>query len=417
MTIPIRPTAAWMLAQAFGQGAGALTQARQQAMDRAIQQQQQQRQNDIQNIALWSQILPSLSSYAPPGDPNFGFTGGAPLLAGTPEQFSVPNVPGPIAQSLERITGQGSIGLTPQAKSEFRKGAVESATAPADIRAAGLRNETMAQNLELGKVNLLKGEYDLRTQESRDVAAYTLSVAPSYVQAAIAAGVQPTRANAKKLVDDAYSLFVGSDRSPWAPKVSREMFAKAVGEEIDEAEKLGLQWYNAKTSRLSAEDQADPWRRLAASVNAYGDELTRLQVEQQKKIAALGPKALLLGTKEGEKDQAVRDAATAIQALEDAKPALVQRRQQLQNILDAKEGLPALSNEQVTRQQGPQTSFQHNLDSLKAQFSGAASSIMGKQAVKGALITYAKQKVASPADILAFAREFRIPLTEQELMP
>jgi hypothetical protein len=414
MTIPIRPTAAWMLAQGLGQGIGALTKAREEARLRAIEEEQRQRQNDMQNVALWSQILPSLSGYqAPqpltlPDSPLFGMAQGAQIQV--PEQFNVPEAPGPIAQSLKRITGQGAIGLSPSSKAEFRKGALEAQTLPEEAKAPALRNKA-------AQISIAKGEYDLSTQESRDATAYATTVAPNYVQAAIASGLQPSQANSKKLIDQAYAMFQRSDTSPWAGKVSRELFAKAVGDEIDEAEKMGLQWYHAKTQRLSAVDQADPWRRTAASVDNYSSELNRLQVEQQKIAAQLGPKALMLGTPEGAKDAAVVDAMERIKAIEDMKPVLVERRQRLQNLLDAREGIPALDSNKQADAGAPTKQYAFDYTKARSSFDSIASSSSGREQVRSALIALTKQGQMSPEVARLLAKEYKLRSVDQELMP
>lgn len=414
MTIPIRPTAAWMLAQALGQGIGALGQARQQARDRSIEDEQRRRQNDMQNVALWSQILPSLSGYQPaqpvtiPQNPMFGVVQGA--QAQLPEQFNVPEAPGPIAQSLQRITGQTNLGLSPTVKSEFRKGALEAQTLPEEAKAPALRNK-------LSQISIQKGEYDLSTQESRDATAYAATIAPNYVQAAIASGLQPTQANSKKLIEQAYRMFQSSDRSPWAGAISKELFAKAVGDEIEEADKLGLQWYNAKTARLSTNDQMDPWRRTAASVDNYSSELVRLQNEQAKIRAGLGPKALMIGTPEGTKDAEVVSAAEQIDAIQRMMPVLVERRQKLQNLLDAREGILALDpTKQAATGAAPQQR-QFDYQGVKSMLDSAAGSLAGRPGVRAAIITFVKQGKLSPMVAQQLAREYKLTISDQELQP
>lgn len=329
MTLPIIPTAGWSIAQGIGQGLGRYDEAR-------IAAEERRRRNDLQNIALWQQLLPALSSYQAPQQHTTPMlpgmmTGGAIFTA--PEQFKSPEAPGPIAQSLQRVTGQSGLGLTPETQQQFRTGAQQAKLAPLQVTAA-------EQNVALNKIQLEKGNYDLRSEPAREGTAYALTIAPSYVQAAISRGLKPTTANAKKIADAAYQAFVQTDQSPWREKISPELFAKAVGEEIEEAEKMGLQWYMARTSRDAVNAQNDPWKYAQMSADNYRQAEGSLSQERAALLSKLETldKAMLGNAEYLKQHPEVVAAMQRVQQIDQSLPMLTERAQKWQNMLDAKFG-------------------------------------------------------------------------------
>lgn len=340
MTIPIIPTAAFQLAQGIGRGLQAYGEARQGAQDRT-------RQQDLQNIALWAQLLPSLAQYNAPVGPQMGFTGGAPLLAGAPEQFATPTPPAPISQSLQRVTGQSRLGLSPGQQSEMRKGALEAQTFGAEAAAPGLRNKIAEQSLARGAIGLQKDQYDLTTAPARDAAAYSMMLAPTYVNAALATGLQPTEKNRQKIIDQAYAAFVQNDTSGWKDRIGKDLFAKAVGDEIDAAEKMGLAQYNAATARIGAQAQNDPWKYLQMGADNYGATLTRMQMERARLLAPVPGAELGLSMPQ------FAETKAKIEAIDKAMPAIQERQQNIQNMLDKHFGGLAPMGEQAPGPQAP----------------------------------------------------------------
>lgn len=331
MTLPIIPTPGWVLAQALGKGLG-------MADDRRRENEQLQRQQDIQNVSLWSQLLPGLASYTPPvqSGPIENAPFGIPYIPplSTPEQFSVPNAPGPVAQSLQRITGQPNLGLTPGTKQEMRRGALEASTFGDTVKKSKLDVQGAEQNLALGEVRLKDARYDLDSAPARDAAAYAITVAPAYVNAALATGIQPTAANAQRIVDQSYDAFVRSDTSPWRQRISKEMFAKAVKDEIDDAEKLGLAWYNAKTARRQLDD---PWKYVQMSADNYDQQLRQLNARwAQIQTAIPTISDMMLMSPEGRKALPPEQQEMLAEAdrIQKTRPFLAERQQQLQNMID-----------------------------------------------------------------------------------
>jgi hypothetical protein len=419
MTIPIRPNSGFLLAQALGKGIGAFTDARTEALRR-------KREEDLQNIALWQQILPGLTNYVAPVQTAPVELGGGlppiPAFQGA-EMFGTPTPPAPIAQSLQRLTGQSSMGVSPQVQDSIRQNALSAKTFVEAAKRPALENAATAAGIkatEAGtkrtEVATQKDAYDLSTAPARDTLAYAFSAAPSYVAAAVQSGLAPTRANAPRIIEQAWQQFQTNDNSPWKQGISKELFAKALQDQIDDAEKMGLERWALRIRQMEADKSPDPkWAYIERSADNYRQLLGNMDAQRSRLMQAIpGFDEMMLTVPEmrNRLSPEGQQALDAIKMIDEARPGVAERQQRMQNMIDAQfGGMNPLAASPTPARDAAMPVL--SIDQHRAGLRGLGP-LATKISARAYILNAVRQGVMTPVDAIALGKEYRINLSEAD---
>jgi hypothetical protein len=436
MTVPIQPVPGWGLAQGIGQALQVYAQERQR-------REEEQRRNAMQGLALFQQILPSLTQYQPPQTtanfaPNL-MEGAQGIQVGqTPEKFNTPKPPPLIQNYLQQLTGQNQLGLSPEQMDAMRKNYYAGKTAPilAQQSAAELGQTRATTKLTEARLPQVAAEtagqlsqnkildYKAGTQPTVDALGYVDQYAPGAVlQVASDLNIPVNKKNASLIAQKAYDRFkTEQGTNPLAQYVTPAMFGKAIQEQIDFAEKLGLERLRAQADMIQANRMNNPLQFWQAAVDNEQNAVNSLQREQQALQGVFkNPQIMMYAMSAKDLDDPglaltpeQKAAILRLRSIPTEVSAHAARRDQIQTRLNDATGLKLESAPTGTAAPAAPGQSTPNAFRSRQEVSSVLKTSTSRTMQRAAFLTMLRNKLINPADAQQIMRENDITGVSQQ---